>query len=128
MVQGFFWRHKLISCPSWIRDICKTRGIVSMRTFLTVVASFLALATILRAQDVAPQGLPSAPRPPNANPASQSAAPASSVTLDDALRLALQHNHALLALRSTILEIHAQAITANLRRNPLLGLDGHFIR
>jgi len=124
MVQCFFWRHKLISCPTWIRDICKTRGIVSMRTLLTVVASFLALATILRAQDVAAQGLPSAPRPPNA---SQSAAPASSVTLDDALRLALQHNHALLALRSTILESQAQEITANLRPNPVLVLDAQFI-
>jgi cobalt-zinc-cadmium efflux system outer membrane protein len=98
-----------------------------MKAFLTVVASFLALASGLPAQDPAPQGLPSAPVPPRASPSSQSSAAPSSITLDDALRLALQHNHALLALRSTILQNQAQEITANLRPNPVLAWDAQFI-
>ena len=98
-----------------------------MRTFLTVVASFLTLASVLPAQDAARQGLPSAPVPPQANTSSQASAAPSSITLDDALRLALQHNHALLALRSTILQSQAQEITANLRPNPVLAWDAQFI-
>ncbi len=62
--------------------------------------------------------------PPQAN-ATQSA-PAQ-VTLDDAIRMALQHNHALQALRSTIQQSLAEEVTANLRPNPTLGLDAQFI-
>ena len=98
-----------------------------MRIFLTVVASFLALASGLPAQDAARQGLPSAPLPPQANSSSQSSTAPSSITLDDALRLTLQHNHALLALRSTILQSQAQEITANLRPNPVLAWDAQFL-
>jgi cobalt-zinc-cadmium efflux system outer membrane protein len=39
----------------------------------------------------------------------------------------VQHNHALLALRSTILQNQAQEITANLRPNPNLAWDAQFI-
>ena len=49
------------------------------------------------------------------------------ISLDDAIRMALQHNHALLALRSTIQQSLAGEITANLRPNPTLGLDAQFI-
>ncbi len=49
------------------------------------------------------------------------------VSLDDALRMALQHNHALQALRSTIQQSLAEEITANLRPNPTLGLDAQFL-
>jgi cobalt-zinc-cadmium efflux system outer membrane protein len=97
-----------------------------MRVFLTVVASFLGLASGLPAQDTASQGLPSAPVTPRANASPSSATP-SSITLDDALRLALQHNHALLALHSTILQSQALEITANLRPNPVLAGDAQFI-
>jgi cobalt-zinc-cadmium efflux system outer membrane protein len=98
-----------------------------MRTFLTVVASFLALASGLPAEGAAPQGLPSAPVPPRANTPSRSTAAPSSITLEDAVRLALEHNHALLALRSTVLQSQAQEITANLRPNPVLAWDAQFI-
>ena len=53
--------------------------------------------------------------------------PSAHITLADALRLAVQHNHALLALRSTILQNQAQEITANLRPNPNLAWDAQFI-
>ena len=47
--------------------------------------------------------------------------------MDDAIRLALQHNHALQALRTTIQQSLAEEITANLRPNPTLGLDAQFL-
>jgi len=49
------------------------------------------------------------------------------VTLDDAIRLALLHNHALEAMRTTIQQGMAEEITANLRPNPALGLDAQFL-
>ena len=49
------------------------------------------------------------------------------ITLDEAIQLALQHNHALLAARSTILQNQAQEITANLRPNPTLTADAQFL-
>jgi cobalt-zinc-cadmium efflux system outer membrane protein len=62
--------------------------------------------------------------------AAQSQSPAGSsarISLDDAIRLALLHNHALLALRTTIQQSLAEEITANLRPNPTLGLDAQFL-
>jgi cobalt-zinc-cadmium efflux system outer membrane protein len=49
------------------------------------------------------------------------------VSLDEAIRLALQHNHALLAARTSILQNQAQEITANLRPNPTLSWDTQFL-
>jgi cobalt-zinc-cadmium efflux system outer membrane protein len=63
-------------------------------------------------------------------PAAQTPSPAggaSRISLDDAIRLALLHNHALQALRTTIQQSLAGEITANLRPNPTLGLDAQFL-
>jgi cobalt-zinc-cadmium efflux system outer membrane protein len=49
------------------------------------------------------------------------------LSLDEAIRMALQHNHALQALRSTIQQSMAEEITANLRPNPTLELDAQFL-
>jgi len=49
------------------------------------------------------------------------------ISLDQAIDLALAHNHALLATRTLILQNQAQEITANLRPNPTLGADTQFI-
>lgn len=69
-----------------------------------------------------------APAPATAPPrASSPQSSAARISLDDAIRMALQHNHALLALRWTIQESLAGEITANLRPNPTLGLDGQFL-
>jgi len=51
---------------------------------------------------------------------------ATRISLEEALRLALQHNHALLAARSTILQNQAQETTANLRPNPTISWDSQF--
>jgi outer membrane protein, heavy metal efflux system len=49
------------------------------------------------------------------------------ITLDQAIDLALAHNHALNASRTLILQNQAQEITANLRPNPTLNFDTQFL-
>ena len=49
------------------------------------------------------------------------------ISLDQAITLALAHNHNLLATRTQILQNQAQEITANLRPNPSLGMDSQFV-
>jgi cobalt-zinc-cadmium efflux system outer membrane protein len=49
------------------------------------------------------------------------------ITLDQAVDLALAHNHSILATRTLILQNQAQEITANLRPNPTLGADSQFV-
>src|SRR5271163_3819898 len=49
------------------------------------------------------------------------------ISLDQAIDLALTHNHSLQATRTLILQNQALEITANLRPNPTLGADSQFI-
>ena len=49
------------------------------------------------------------------------------ITLDDAIQLALKHNHALLAARTTIQQSEAEETTANLRPNPALTVDAQYL-
>jgi cobalt-zinc-cadmium efflux system outer membrane protein len=49
------------------------------------------------------------------------------ITLDDAIQMALRHNHNLLAARTTIQQSEDEEITANLRPNPVLIGDAQFI-
>jgi cobalt-zinc-cadmium efflux system outer membrane protein len=49
------------------------------------------------------------------------------ISLDQAIDLALAHNHSLKASRTLILQNEAQEITANLRPNPTLGADTQFV-
>jgi outer membrane protein, heavy metal efflux system len=70
------------------------------------------------------------PAPAQSSAAPQTAttqSPSSRITLDDAIRMALLHNHALQAMRSTIQQSQAEEITANLRPNPTLGLDAQYL-
>ena len=46
--------------------------------------------------------------------------PVRRISLDDAIQMALQHNHSLLAARTTIQQNQAEETTANLRPNPVL--------
>src|SRR5580698_9993736 len=50
-----------------------------------------------------------------------------SVTLDEAIQMALQHNHNLLAVRTTIQQSEAEETTANLRPNPVILSDWQFL-
>ena len=94
-----------------------------MRIALAVIAGLSALAVGASAQESPPL----AAAPTSTTPQQASPAPSMRFTLEDALRMAAQHNHALLALRSTILQSEAQEITANLRPNPVLSWDGQFL-
>ena len=49
------------------------------------------------------------------------------VSLDDAIRMALEHNHTLLAARTQIQQSQAEETTANLRPNPVLLGDSQFL-
>jgi len=62
-----------------------------------------------------------------AHAAAQTPAPAVRVTLEQAVAMALQHNHALQAARATIQQGQADETTANLRPNPVLVGDSQFL-
>ena len=49
------------------------------------------------------------------------------ITLDEAIQLALKHNHSMLAARTTIPQNQAQEVTANLRPNPALFADWEYL-
>jgi len=49
------------------------------------------------------------------------------VTLDEAVQMALQHNHNLLAARTTIQQSESEEITANLRPNPVFFADADYL-
>lgn len=49
------------------------------------------------------------------------------ITLDEAVQMAIQHNHSILAARTTIQQSEAQEVTANLRPNPVLTADWEYL-
>jgi cobalt-zinc-cadmium efflux system outer membrane protein len=49
------------------------------------------------------------------------------ITLDEAIQMALEHNHNLLAIMTTIQQAQAEEITANLRPNPSLFADWEYL-
>jgi cobalt-zinc-cadmium efflux system outer membrane protein len=49
------------------------------------------------------------------------------ITLDEAIQMALQHNHNMLAMMTTILQDQAEETTANLRPNPSLFADWEYL-
>jgi outer membrane protein, heavy metal efflux system len=90
-----------------------------LRQAFLLAAALFAWPLCSLAQQSAPPAAP--PRPQTAQ------TPSVHISLDDAIRIALQHNHALQALRSTIQQSLAEEITANLRPNPTLGLDAQYL-
>jgi cobalt-zinc-cadmium efflux system outer membrane protein len=49
------------------------------------------------------------------------------ITLDDAIQMAIQHNHQLIAMRTTIQQSEAEEITQGLRPNPNLVTDWEYV-
>jgi outer membrane protein, heavy metal efflux system len=96
--------------------------------FIVVLsAAPLALAQSPAAQNPQQGGLPNAGQP---NVPAQSLAQnqgSVKITLEDAVQMALQHNHSLLAARTTIQQSEAEETTANLRPNPVLIGDAQFL-
>jgi cobalt-zinc-cadmium efflux system outer membrane protein len=93
------------------------KGLASATLFLALPLSILA-----QGQKMPPLPPPTAPAVP---PAPLPNAP-TKITLDEALRLADQHNHAQQAARTNILQNQAEEVTANLRPNPNLSWDSQF--
>jgi cobalt-zinc-cadmium efflux system outer membrane protein len=92
-----------------------------MRKGFAWALALLALPAFTAAQQ--------SPAPSN-TPPTQSALPqlpAARISIEEAIRLALQHNHALQAARTTILQNQALETTANLRPNPTLSWDAQFL-
>ncbi len=69
-----------------------------------------------------------APSPPSPPAQTLAQKPGSVIiSLDEAIRRALEHNHSLLAARTTIQQSLAEETTANLRPNPVLLADSQFL-
>lgn len=92
-----------------------------------MAAALLALPALTGAQQSPASAAPIAAPTAQQQSAASSSPAAPQISLDDAIRMALLHNHALQALRSTIQQNLAGEITANLRPNPTLGLDAQFL-
>jgi cobalt-zinc-cadmium efflux system outer membrane protein len=60
-------------------------------------------------------------------PAGAQQSPPVRITLEQAMDLAVKHNHALQAARNVILQNQASETTANLRPNPVLSWDAQFL-
>ena len=94
-----------------------------MKKVTALASALLALPLCALAQQN-----PAAARVPSPLPAAAAPQSASArITLEEAIRLALQHNHALQAARTTILQNQALETTANLRPNPVLSWDAQFL-
>jgi cobalt-zinc-cadmium efflux system outer membrane protein len=94
---------------------------------LGLCISFL-LITVSLCEVAAAQSPPvqdSSTAPPQASTLAQKPG-AVMVSLDDAIQMALQHNHSLLAARTTIQQNEAEETTANLRPNPVVLGDSQF--
>ncbi len=94
-----------------------------MRIEFALGLALLAIPAITLAQ----QNPPALPTPPPSPRATAATPPAARISIEEAIRLALQHNHALQAARSTILQSQALETTANLRPNPTLSWDAQFL-
>ena len=94
--------------------------------FLVVCFSGGILAPKCGAQQ-APPAQPAVPPAPKIQAPAAQVHGAVRLTLDEAIQLALEHNHNLKAAQTTIQQNQALEITANLRPNPVLTADAQFL-
>jgi outer membrane protein, heavy metal efflux system len=104
------------------------------RVWILSLTLVVCLAGIANAQSTTPtpSSAPQGGGPPSTPPASPAQVLAQSpgsvkISLDDAVQMALQHNHSLLAARTTIQQSEAEETTANLRPNPVILGDAQFL-
>src|ERR1022692_1562546 len=95
------------------------------RVHFLVLTFLICFAWSADAQSASAQNQAQAPAQPPSQPPAQAQVLAQSqgalkVSLDDAIQMALAHNHTLLAARTTIQQNEAEETTANLRPNPVL--------
>ncbi len=93
------------------RAILSTRSSRSRAQWLICLTAVLVIALGLRATSASAQQKGAVVR----------------INLEKAIELALEHNHALQAARTTIQQSQAQETTANLRPNPVLSGDYNFV-
>ncbi|MGA8554029.1 MAG: TolC family protein [Candidatus Acidiferrales bacterium] len=86
------------------------------KTVLIAILAFLVCFASVGSAQISPQNTPSGQGHGTVR-----------ITLDQAIQLALEHNHNLKAARTTIQQDEALEITANLRPNPLLTADAQFL-
>jgi cobalt-zinc-cadmium efflux system outer membrane protein len=91
-----------------------------VRLAVSLAAAFLSAAASAQSPPSQKQ-----PTPPASTLAQRPGA--QTVTLADAIQMALQHNHNLLAARTTIQQSQAEEVTANLRPDPVLLGDSQFL-
>jgi cobalt-zinc-cadmium efflux system outer membrane protein len=95
----------------------------AVRIAMFAAVGILVISASGNARAQAPQGAPVSP-PAMAMDASQGAV---KISLDDAIQLALKHNHNLLAARTTIQQNEALETQANLRPNPSIFGDWEYL-
>jgi len=95
-----------------------------LHSYILVLLFLIAESTVAHAQAAQspPQGSPA----PAASQLAQMPG-AQLIMLDQAIQMALAHNHTLLAARTTIQQNEAEEITANLRPDPVLIGDSQFL-
>jgi cobalt-zinc-cadmium efflux system outer membrane protein len=97
-----------------------------MRLLGLCVSFFLVPVSLFEAAGAqSPPAQSQSTPPPQASTLAQKPG-AVTVSLDDAIQMALQHNHSLQAARTTIQQNEAQETTANLRPNPVILGDSQF--
>lgn len=97
-----------------------------MRLPFSPLPGLLIATLFLRSAEA--QSPPQSPQPPPPPASTLAQQPGTYlITLDDAIRLALQHNHNLLAERTVVQQNEAEETTANLRPDPVLIGDSDFL-
>jgi len=98
-----------------------------MRSLRMCLPVFLASALFLEGAGAqSPAGPSQSPPSPQAQTLAQKPG-AVTISLEEAIQMALQHNHTLMAARTVIQQDQAEETTANLRPNPVLLGDSQFL-
>jgi cobalt-zinc-cadmium efflux system outer membrane protein len=97
-----------------------------MRLQRTCFSILIIPFVLFQSSEAQSPGVQSPSPAPQANTLAQKPGGAT-ISLDQAIELAIQHNHTLLAERTTIQQNEAEETTANLRSNPVLMGDSQFL-
>ena len=99
------------------------------KTALFAIPALVVCFAATASAQTSPPSAPQSPAPATApqNTPSGQVHGAVRISMDQAIQMALEHNHNLKAARTTIQQDQALEITANLRPNPVLTLDAQFL-